>query len=100
MYDPIDKNNPFGESSSAFDMDLLTKLIRQQTQSRPLFENIAILGCGYVGSAVADYWQDRGHDVTGTTTSRERVAALAGIVSKVVLMKGDDLPAIHSLLEG
>lgn len=100
MYDSIDKNNPFGEPSSALDMDLLTKLIRQQTQNRPLFENIAILGCGYVGSAVADYWQDRGHDVTGTTTSRERVAELAGIVSKVVLMKGDDRKAVHSLLEG
>lgn len=100
MYDPIDKNNPFGEYNSALDMDLLTKLIRQQSQSRPLFENIAILGCGYVGSAVADFWQDRGHDVTGTTTSRERVAELAGIVSKVVIMTGDDLPAINSLLEG
>jgi nucleoside-diphosphate-sugar epimerase len=99
MYDSPDKNNPFGEPSSALDMDLLSKLIRQQTQSRPLFENIAILGCGYVGSAVAEYWQDRGHDVTGTTTSRERVAALAGIVSKAVLMKGDDLPAVQSLLE-
>ena len=100
MYDSIDKNNPFGEPSSALDMDLLATLIRQQTQNRPLFENMAILGCGYVGSAVADYWQDRGHDVTGTTTSKERRAALSGIVSKVVLLKGDDLTALQSLLQG
>ncbi|AFY93729.1 SDR family oxidoreductase [Chamaesiphon minutus] len=100
MYDSIDKNNPFGESSSALDMGLLTKLISQQTQNRLLFGNMAILGCGYVGSAVADYWQDRGHDVTGTTTSRERIAALSEIVSKVVLMKGDNLTAVQSLLEG
>ena len=82
MYDSIDKNNPFGEPSSALDMDLLATLIRQQTQNRPLFENMAILGCGYVGSAVADYWQDRGHDVTGTTTSKERIAALSGSLNE------------------
>jgi|JFJP01.1.fsa_nt_gi nucleoside-diphosphate-sugar epimerase len=100
MYDSIDKNNSSGETSSAFDMDLLAKLIRQQTQNRPLFENMAILGCGYVGSAVADYWQDRGHDVTGTTTSRERVASISEIVSKVVLMKADNLTSLQLLLEG
>jgi nucleoside-diphosphate-sugar epimerase len=99
MYDFIDKNNPFGEPSSALDMDLLTKLIGQQARCRPI-EDIAILGCGYVGSALADYWQEQGHFVTGTTTSKERVASLSKIASKVVLIKGDDLTAVHSLLKG
>ncbi len=100
MNNSIDRNNPFDESIPALDMDLLSKLIRQQAQSRPLFENIAILGCGYVGSALAACWQEQGHSVVGTTTSRERVASLSETVSKAVLMKGDDFPAVHSLLQG
>jgi nucleoside-diphosphate-sugar epimerase len=100
MYNPIDRNNPFDEHVPAFDMDLLGKLMRQQSQSRALAENIAILGCGYVGVALADCWQAQGHFVTGTTTSRERVVPLGEIVSKAVLMKGDDMTAVESLLEG
>jgi nucleoside-diphosphate-sugar epimerase len=99
MYDSIDKNNPFDKSSSTLDMGLLTKLIGQQARCRPV-EDITILGCGYVGSALADYWQDQGHFVTGTTTSREKVASLSNIASKVVLIKADDINAVHSLLEG
>lgn len=99
MYN-IDRNNPFGENVPALDMALLSKLIGQQAPCRPILENSAILGCGYVGSALADYWQEQGHFVTGTTTSAERVAPLAEIVSKTVLMKGNDLAAVYSLLEG
>jgi nucleoside-diphosphate-sugar epimerase len=100
MYNPIDRNNPFDEHIPALDMDLLQKLISQQSRHRPIFENIAILGCGYVGINIADYWQDQGHFVTGTTTSRNRVAALASNVSKVLVMKGNDLNAIQLLLKG
>jgi nucleoside-diphosphate-sugar epimerase len=100
MYNSIDRNNPFDENIPALDMDLLSKLIRQQAPCRPIFEHSAILGCGYVGSVLADYWQEQGHFVTGTTTSRERVNSLSATISKVVLMKGDDLTAVHSLLEG
>ncbi len=78
----------------------LRQLMGQQTQNRPIFENIAILGCGYVGSVLAEYWEDRGHCITGTTTSRERVAALSGAISKVIQMRGDDLTAVQALLQG
>ena len=100
MNNSIDRNNPFDEGAPTLNMDLLSQMIRQQAQNRPIFENIAILGCGYVGSALADCWQERGHFVTGTTTSRERVASLAKTISKAVLMKGDDFTAVHSLLQG
>lgn len=100
MYNPIDRNNPFDEPIPTFDMDLLQKLIGQQSRHRSTFENIAILGCGYVGGTLAGYWQDRGHFVTGTTTSRSRRAALAETVSNAIVMKGNDLSAVHSLLEG
>jgi nucleoside-diphosphate-sugar epimerase len=100
MYNSTDRNSPFDETFPELDMDQLRELLRQQAQRRPFYENIAILGCGYVGSALADYWQEQGHFVTGTTTSRERVASLSEVVSKVVLMKGDDARAVQALLQG
>ena len=80
-------------------MDLLRQLMQQQIPRRPIFENIAILGCGYVGSALADYWQEQGHLITGTTTSQEKVAALSATISRVVAMKGNDRTAVRSLLQ-
>jgi nucleoside-diphosphate-sugar epimerase len=93
-------HNSINQNSPELNMDQLRQLMRQQAQCRPIFENIAILGCGYVGSALADYWQEQGHCVTGTTTSQERVAQLSAAISKVVLMKGDDVTAVYSLLQG
>jgi nucleoside-diphosphate-sugar epimerase len=93
MFNSTDQNSP------ELDMNLLRQLMQQQVQRRPLFENIAILGCGYVGSALADHWQEQGHLITGTTTSQERVAALSAIMSRAVVMKGNDPTAIKSLLQ-
>ena len=100
MYNSVDRNNPFEPNRPELDMAQLRELLRQQAQRRPLYENIAILGCGYVGSPLADYWQARGHFVTGTTTSRERLASLSQLVSRVVLMKGSDASAVQSLVQG
>jgi nucleoside-diphosphate-sugar epimerase len=100
MYNSIDRNNPFDESIPALDMDLLRKLMGHQEQCQPILEHSAILGCGYVGSALANYWQEQGHFVTGTTTSTERVASLSATVSEAVLIKGNDLDGLQSLLRG
>jgi nucleoside-diphosphate-sugar epimerase len=100
MYNSTDSNSSFDSNSPALDMAYLQELLRQQAQRRPIYENIAILGCGYVGTALADYWQEQGHFVTGTTTSRGRIAALSRVVSRAVLMKGDDTSAVQSLLDG
>ncbi len=100
MYNSVDENSSFEPNISELDMAHLQKLLRRQAQRRLLSENIAILGCGYVGSALADYWQERGHFVTGTTTNWKRVASLSGVVSQVFLMKGDDADAVQSLVEG
>ncbi len=100
MNNSVDRNSPFDQNIPELDMAYLQKLLRQQAQRRPLYENVAILGCGYVGSALADYWQEQGHFVTGTTTSWERVASLDQLVSQVVLMNGSDASAVQSLLQG
>jgi nucleoside-diphosphate-sugar epimerase len=99
MYNSTDRNNPFDPSSSALDMGQLQKLIEKQSPRRPVFENIAVLGCGYVGSALADTWQEQGHLVTGTTTSPDRIATLSETLSKAVVAKGNDFKAMQSLLQ-
>ena len=99
MYNSFDRNSPFDENISELDMAHLQEILRQQAQRRPLYENVAILGCGYVGTALAYHWEGQGHFVTGTTTSPERFASLSEFVSKVVVMKGDDARAMESLLQ-
>ena len=65
-----------------------------------VFEKVAIIGCGYVGTALARYWdQQQGHSVTATTTRQERVAELEEVATQVVVMKGEDSQAVRSLLQ-
>ncbi|MBW4609694.1 MAG: SDR family oxidoreductase [Hassallia sp. WJT32-NPBG1] len=62
--------------------------------------NIAIIGCGYVGSAIAQYWQENSSFVvTATTTTPERVPALQSVVEKVVVVSGNDPEALQSVLQ-
>lgn len=92
-------NSDSKSNISEREMAYLQERLRQQAQRRPLYENIAILGCGYVGSALAACWDEHGHFVTGTTTSRDRITDLSPIVSRVALMRGDDASGIQSLLQ-
>ena len=53
--------------------------------------NVAIIGCGYVGTAVACHWlQEKGLVVTVTTTTPERVPVLEAMGLRVVVVKGND----------
>lgn len=62
--------------------------------------NIAIIGCGYVGSAVAQYWQQKmNFVVTATTTTPTRISALEQVAQKVVLVKGNDADGLKKVLE-
>lgn len=62
--------------------------------------NIAIIGCGYVGTALARHWhQNNSHIITATTTTKERVAQLKEVAHRVVVMKGDDEAALRSVLQ-
>ncbi len=99
MYNFPDRNSPFNQNSPSLDMNQLQALIQQQSTRRPIFENIAVLGCGYVGNALAETWQEQGHFVTGTTTSTERIPVLAASLSKAVIAKGSDFSAMRSLLQ-
>ena len=60
---------------------------------------VAIIGCGYVGTAVAQNWrQESGIVVTATTTSQERVSELSALSARAVVIKGDDA-AVQSVLQ-
>lgn len=63
--------------------------------------NVAIIGCGYVGSAIARYWsQTVGLKVTATTTTVQRVPALEVIAHQVKVVEGNDAEALKSVLQG
>ncbi len=61
--------------------------------------NVAIIGCGYVGYKVAQYWQQKMDFVVSvTTTSPERVPALESVSQRVVVTRGNDLDNLKSVL--
>ncbi|MEL6602571.1 MAG: SDR family oxidoreductase [Cyanobacteria bacterium J06614_10] len=60
---------------------------------------IAIVGCGYVGTAVAKAWQSQEHDVLVTTTREERVSELSAIANRVAVLAGTDKSALENALQ-
>ncbi|QIR35653.1 SDR family oxidoreductase [Tolypothrix sp. PCC 7910] len=61
--------------------------------------NIAIIGCGYVGCAVAQCWQQKmNFVVTATTTTPTRVPALEAVAQKVIVVKGNDANGLKAVL--
>ena len=58
-----------------------------------------IVGCGYVGSAVAAHFRLQGHEVVGTTTNPERLAELCDLVDHPRIYRAGDPMADASFLE-
>lgn len=58
----------------------------------------AIIGCGYVGSAVAQHWREAGLYVTATTTSTDRLPELVAIADRVEMVRGSDTAALQAVL--
>lgn len=50
---------------------------------------IAIIGCGYVGKALAQAWKKAGHSITATTRSKNRVEELMPVADRVIVLEGD-----------
>lgn len=61
-------------------------------------DKIVILGCGYVGRAVARYWQPR-FTVTATTTTPAKVPELQPLCQHVHVVDGNDAIALRTLLQ-
>lgn len=60
--------------------------------------NGIIIGCGYVGKAVAQVWKQQGLTVTATTTRPDRLTELESMVDRAVVLKGNDAAALRSTL--
>lgn len=58
-----------------------------------------IIGCGYVGSAVALHMRNNGIEVTGTTTSPDRLGELCAVVDHPRIFKAGDPSADTSFLD-
>jgi nucleoside-diphosphate-sugar epimerase len=59
---------------------------------------IAIIGCGYVGQAIARLWRSS-FTVTATTTTITRISQLETVANRVEILKGTDLAGMRSLLQ-
>lgn len=61
--------------------------------------NIAILGSGYVGKALAQLWSSMNYFVTCTTRSPKNIADLRGIAQKVLVLETAEEKDLQVLLE-
>ncbi|MTJ51514.1 SDR family oxidoreductase [Anabaena sp. UHCC 0253] len=62
--------------------------------------NIAIIGCGYVGYVVSNYWHSNNNFMlTATTTNPDRVPTLETVAQKVIVTLGNDIQTLKSVLK-
>jgi nucleoside-diphosphate-sugar epimerase len=69
---------------------------------------ITIIGCGYVGTAIAQrlafgeiakIWSKAGHHLTLTTTTPGKISQLSTIASEVVILQGNDRDTMTKVIE-
>jgi nucleoside-diphosphate-sugar epimerase len=61
-------------------------------------KRIAVIGCGYIGSAAAAIWTKRGHHVTATTRKPEKLESLGKISQKSLLFLGNNTEEFARLI--
>lgn len=61
---------------------------------------IAIVGCGYVGTAMARIWQEAGCELTVTTTTPDRITELSTVAHRVAVLKARDRAALQGAIMG
>ena len=61
---------------------------------------VAIIGCGYVGTAVAQYWRDKGLHILATTTRANRMSELMTVADRVEVLNGTDAERLRLALVG
>lgn len=64
----------------------------------PEHQRIAIIGCGYVGSALGEALVHAGHHVVGTTKSPARADALRALGIEAAVLDTADTARLHELL--
>ena len=61
-------------------------------------KKILLLGSGYIGKALLNFWQGAGYHLTASTTSEDKVAALKQMADEAIVMKISDTDKLASLL--
>jgi len=62
--------------------------------------NIAIIGCGYVGYAIAQHWQQKKDFIlTVTTTTPDHIPKLQAVAARVMVVRGNDLESLKAALK-
>jgi nucleoside-diphosphate-sugar epimerase len=60
--------------------------------------NAIIIGCGYVGIAVAQHWQNLGQVITATTTKQDRMGELQKVANQAIVIKRCDEETLKTIL--
>jgi nucleoside-diphosphate-sugar epimerase len=60
--------------------------------------NIAVVGCGYIGTEVALHWRKKGYHVTATTRNPEHLDQLAQVAQKSLILKGNETEELALLI--
>lgn len=61
-------------------------------------QRVAIIGCGYVGSALGEALVSAGHDVIGTTTSNDRADRIGAKGIQPAIVHVADVDRLHEIL--
>ncbi|MDJ0842790.1 SDR family oxidoreductase [Crocosphaera sp.] len=69
-----------------------------ERKQQNLGKKVSIIGCGYVGKAVANYWYKKGYFVTGTTTREEKISELESITNNCIVTTGENLQGIETVI--
>jgi nucleoside-diphosphate-sugar epimerase len=59
---------------------------------------IAIIGCGYVGRSLADYWKKFGYYITGTTRSKGKLNDILRHCQRAEILYSSDLDKLSQLV--
>ena len=60
---------------------------------------ITIIGCGYVGSAIAKFWHQGDHHLTVTTTTPDKVEKLSQFADEVAIVNSNDTNALQQVIQ-
>lgn len=60
---------------------------------------ILMIGCGYVGKAIAEKWTKDGHFVTATTTTHHRIAEIEKIANQALLFNTNNLEEFKNIIQ-
>ncbi|NEO87641.1 MAG: SDR family oxidoreductase [Spirulina sp. SIO3F2] len=60
--------------------------------------NVAIIGCGYVGTRIAAQWQQAGYTVTATTTRAERIPEIEPLCDRAIILNSQDRDTLKRVL--